>query len=120
MIKWNHLICTYLDSVTTLRNADLTIEENKRKFYEYTMNGFAQDVYFKTNDAAMQQLKSAGMMRLIKKQNIIDSILGYEFKNKATVEQEADCYFLFKESWLDYKNVVDFMLCATQQPTPIM
>jgi hypothetical protein len=108
VIKSNQLIVISLDSLSTLKNADLTIEENKRKFYEYSMNGFSQDIFFRTNDAAMQQLKSAGMMRLIKEQKIIDSILGYESVNKATVGQEADYYFVFKESLLDYKKVVTF------------
>jgi len=85
IIELNHFITAYFDSLCMLKNADMTIEENKRKFYEYGFNSFAQDVYFTTNDAAMQQLKSAGMMRLIKKPNIIDSILGYELINKSTV-----------------------------------
>jgi hypothetical protein len=48
-------------------------------------------------------------MRLIKKQNIIDSILGYELVNRSTIAQEADCYFLFKESLMDFKKVANFM-----------
>lgn len=107
IITANSIIATYLDSIIALRNADLTTEENKRKFYDYGLNGFYEDYYFKTNDAAMQQLKSAGMLRLIKKQNIIDSIFGYELKNKATVAQESDNYFFFKESLMDFNKVVD-------------
>src|SRR6185295_4757106 len=76
-------------------------------FYQYGFIGFFQDWYFKTNDAAMEQLKSSGILRLIRKQTIIDSILGYGLKNKITVGQEADCYFFFKESLMDFKGVVD-------------
>ena len=47
------------------------------------------------------------MLRLIRKQNIIDSIFAYDFKNKALQAQEADCYFLFKEFVFDYKKAVD-------------
>ena len=95
------------DNFIKLKNADLLAEENKKMFYQ---NGtaFYQDWYFKMNDAAIQQIKYSGMLRLIKKQNIIDSIFGYELKNKVTTAQEADCYVLFKTSILDYRNATDF------------
>ena len=107
IIESNKLIVQNLDSLTLLKNADLAKEENKKKFYEHGTVGFFQDWYFKTNDAAMEQLKSSGTLRLIRKQSIIDNILGYGLKNKITVAQEADCYFFFKESLLDFKKVID-------------
>src|ERR1043166_5444880 len=107
IIESNKLIVQNLDSLTLLKNADLAKEENKKKFYEHGTVGFFQDWYFKTNDAAMEQLKSSGTLRLIRKQSIIDNILGYGLKNKITVAQEADCYLFFKESLLDFKKVID-------------
>ena len=107
IIESNNLIAMNLDSLILLKNADLTTEENKKKFYTYGSTGFIQDWYFKINDAAMQQLKSTGMLRLIRNQNIIDNIFGYELKNKITVAQEADCYYFFKLSLVDYTKVAD-------------
>ena len=89
-----------------LRNADLSIEVNKRNFLRHSIVGFSEDWYFNTNDAALQQLKSSGTLRLIRKQNIVDSIFKYELENKTLVSQQADLYFLFKESFLDYKKAV--------------
>ena len=108
MIRSNLLVANYLDSLVNLKNANLTTDENKQKFYDYSFTGFTEDWYFKTNDAAMQQIKSNGILGLIKNQNIIDSIFGYELKNKITVAQEADNYYLFKEFLPDFKKVVDF------------
>ncbi len=106
MIHSNMMVATYLDSLIQLKDADLTTEENKQKFNEYG-SGFCQNWFFKTNDAAMQQLKSSGMLRLIGNQKIIDGIFGYELKNKITAGQEADIYFLFKEFFMDFRKVVD-------------
>jgi len=108
IIYSNNLIAQNLDSFILLKNSNLTTAVNKKRFYQYGTTGFIQDWYFKTNDAAMQQLKSSGMLRLIGNQATVDSILGYELKNKITAAQEADCYFFYKESLLDFKKVSDF------------
>ncbi len=89
-----------------MRNADLSIEENKRNFLRHCVIGFSEDFYFNTNDAALQQLKYSGTLRLIRKQNIIDSIFKYELKNKVLDAQHADSYWLFKESFADFKKAV--------------
>ncbi|MFI5186525.1 MAG: hypothetical protein ACHQF0_07375 [Chitinophagales bacterium] len=110
MIKSNNLLAQNLDSFLLLKNADLTTEENKKKFYEHGSPGFLENWYFRTNDAAMEQLKSSGMLRLIHDQKIVDAILGYELKNKITTESESDCYFGFKESLTDFKKVADITI----------
>jgi len=107
IISGNIKVAGHLDSFVLLKNSDLSVPENKRKFLLHSIIGFNEDWYFRTNDAALQQLKSSGMLRLIRKQNIIDSIFSYDLKNRATVAQETDCYFLFKEDFLDYKRAVD-------------
>ena len=109
-IRSNLMAANYLDSLLALKNANLTTDENKQKFYDYSFTGFTQDWYFKTNDAAMQQIKSNGILGLIENQNIIDSIFGYGLKNNATVAQEADNNYFFKESLPVFKKVVDFTL----------
>src|SRR5258706_2546838 len=107
IIQFNMILTSKLDSLIGLKNSDLTAEKNKKKFYEYGSIGILQEWYFHTNDAAFEQLKSSGTLRLIKKQNVIDSIFGYELKNRFTVEQEADCFIFYKETLTDFKRVAD-------------
>lgn len=107
IINDNRKLVGHLDSLLLLRKSDLGVKENKRKFLIHSFIGFNEDYYFKTNDAALQQLKSSGMLRLIRKQSIIDSILTYDLKNRVVVAQEADCYFLFKDDFLEYRKTVD-------------
>ena len=106
IIDANRKVIGHLDSLLLLRNADLGVQENKRNFLRHIIVGFSEDWYFNTNDAALQQLKSSGMLRLIRKQNIVDSIFKYELKNKALIAQQADCYWLFCQSGLDYKKTI--------------
>jgi hypothetical protein len=107
IIHANTKVVGHLDSLIFLKNANLNITENKRKFLSHSIVGFNEDWYFRTNDAALQQLKSSGTLRLIHKQNIIDSIFEYDTKNKALIAQEADCYFLFKTFAIEYEKAVD-------------
>ena len=106
VIKANIKVVGQLDSLVQMRNADLNIEVNKRNFLRHSIVGFSEDWYFNTNDAALQQLRSSGTLRLIHKQNIVDSIFKYELENKTLINQQADLYFLFKESFIDYKKAV--------------
>ena len=106
VIRANIKVVGQLDSLVQLRNADLSIEVNKRNFLRHSIVGFSEDWYFNTNDAALQQLKSSGTLRLIRKQNIVDSIFKYELENKTLISQQEDLYFLFKESFTDYKKAV--------------
>jgi hypothetical protein len=107
VIQDNMKTVSHLDSLLLLRKSDLSLADNKRRFLINSFIGFNEDWYFRTNDAALQQLKSSGMLRLIRKQNIIDSILAYDLKNREVVAQEADCYFLFKDDFLEYRKTVD-------------
>jgi hypothetical protein len=46
---------------------------------------------FISNDAAIQEIKSSGSIRLIKNKGILDSILRYEYTNKLISVNQADC-----------------------------
>jgi hypothetical protein len=108
IINSNYKVMCHLDSLVSYKNADLRSDAAKKGFLLHSMIGFNEDWYFKTNDAALQQLKFSGMLRLIHRQNITDSIFKYELKNKTTVSQEEDTYYQWKESSNDYKNAVDY------------
>ncbi|MEO6404582.1 MAG: hypothetical protein ABIO32_03775 [Ferruginibacter sp.] len=104
VINANVKVIHHLDSLVQLRDADLSIKENKRSFLTHVLIGFSEDWYFRTNDAAFQQLKSSGTLKLIHKQNIVDSIFKYETLNNSVTSQHEDCYWVFKESVLDFKH----------------
>jgi hypothetical protein len=107
VIKANIKMVRHLDSLVQLRNTDISIEGNKRAFLKHAVVGFSEDWFFITNDAAFQQLKSSGTLRLIRKQNIVDSIFKYDANNKLLTAQHEDCYFIFKQSFFDYENAIN-------------
>jgi hypothetical protein len=110
IIDENKQIINHLDNFNELKNADLRKEDFKRKFLSESISGLTSDPFFKTNDGALEQLKSSGMFRLIHKQSIIDSILKYDLLNKSTVYQEADYYYIFKEALASIRQVVDLSI----------
>jgi len=113
IIKENTKVRGQLDSLVQMRNADLSIEENKRNFLRHCVICFSEDFYFNTNDAALQQLKFLGTLRLIRKQNIIDSIFKYELKNKVLDAQHADSYWLLRNLLPILKRRLDFSFTMT-------
>ncbi len=110
IIDENAQLVIHLDNFNKLKNADISKEDAKKKFISESINGFTSDPFFRTNDGALEQLKSSGMFRLVHKQSIIDSILNYDLENKATVYQEADYYYLFKEALTSFRQVIDLSI----------
>ena len=86
-----------VNSLVGLKNLDLTQAGNKQKFYLFSLAGFSNDTYFRSNDGALQQLNSSGTLRLISDHATVDSIFKYELLNKTIAAQETDDYFVFKE-----------------------
>ncbi len=97
----------HLDNFNKLKNADLSILQNKKDLIIEGLEGMGTDLFFKTNDGALQQLKSSGMFHLVHKQSIIDSILKYDLLNKTTVDQEADYSHISTEVFTSFRQVVD-------------
>jgi hypothetical protein len=110
VIVENIQIIHHLDNFNNLKNANMSKEEVKRKFLGESLSALTSDPFFKTNDAALEQLRSSGISRLIHKQSIIDSIFEYDQKNKSTVYQEADYYYFFKEALTSMRQVVDLSI----------
>jgi hypothetical protein len=110
IIEENTRIINHLDNFNKLKNTDISKGDAKRKFLGESINGLTSDPFFKTNDGALEQLKSSGMFRLIHKQSIIDSILKYDLKNKSIVNQEADYYYFFKEALNSIRQVLDLSI----------
>jgi len=96
-----------INSLMGLKNMDLTRPANNQKFYLFSLAGFSNDTYFRSNDGALQQLNSSGTLRLISNRATIDSIFKYELLNKTIAAQEADDYFVFKEMLTTMAKVQD-------------
>jgi len=108
VIKMNDTIVKSLTNLTGLRKLKDTDSGFLQKFYDYSAVGIINDVYFRTNDAALQEMKSSGIIGALKKRYIADSIFLYQQNNNILQMQEADCYFVFKELYLLFSHNVDF------------
>ena len=97
IIKQTNKSIKILDGFIDLKTHDLSKDEYKNAFYLGVFNGVFVDTYFKSNDAALQQLNASGSLRLIRNRGTVDSIFKYELINKQITDQEADNYFAFKE-----------------------
>ena len=107
IIASNKLQVKFIDSLLTLKGKNLQDPVINKKFYFYATNALFVDVYFKSNDAAMQQLKSTGTLRLIRKQNVIDALLQYEIDNRDLKSQQDDHYIYAQKSWSTLEQVTD-------------
>ena len=107
IIAGNKLQVKFIDSLLTLKNKNLHDSFINNKFYFYATNGLFVDIYFKPNDAAMQQLKSSGTLRLIRKQKVIDELLQYEIDNRDLKSQQDDHYLYAQKAWTALDQVVD-------------
>lgn len=99
-----------INNLMGLKNLDLTRAANKQKFYLFSLAGFSNDTYFRSNDGALQQLNSSGTLRLISNRATVDSIFKYELLNKNIAAQEADDYFVFKEMLTTMTRVEDLTI----------
>ncbi len=107
IIAGNILQVKFIDSLLALKGKNLHDSLTNHQFYFYATNGLFVDVYFKSNDAAMQQLKSSGMLRLIRKQKIIDQLLQYEIDSRDLKSQQDDHYLYAQKSWSALDQVID-------------
>ena len=97
----------YVDSLLSLKGSNLLTIENNQKFYVYTLTGLYGDWFFKPNDAAMQQLKASGSLRLIRNQSVIDSLFQYDRTNAEMKDQQEICYYLMKNEWIKFEKIAD-------------
>ena len=107
-IKMNDTIIKSQNNFATLRKITKIDNDYIKKFYDYSAIGLTVDVYFKPNEAALQEMKASGIIGALKHRYIADSIFKYQQNTSIIQAQEADCYFLFKEAVLLLNKNVDF------------
>ncbi len=99
-----------INSLIGLKDQDLTKPAINQKFYLFSLAGFSNDTYFRSNDGALQQLNSSGTLRLISNRSTLDSIFKYQLLNKSITAQEGDDYFVFKEILTTMARVQDLTI----------
>ncbi|MEO6404581.1 MAG: hypothetical protein ABIO32_03770 [Ferruginibacter sp.] len=107
IITSNKLSLQYLNKFIKLRGANLSVNQTKKQFYDDVANGSYNDVYFRSNDAAFQQLQTSGTLRLINKPGILDSLFQYQHNTEITLRLEADHYYFSKLVWEGMSKLID-------------
>jgi hypothetical protein len=67
-----------IDSFLLLNHADMKRDSNRKNFYYLVIRNFYNSASFTSNNATLQQLKSTGDYRLIKKDHVADSLSKYD------------------------------------------
>jgi hypothetical protein len=107
IIASNKSSLQYLKKFIQLKGSDFSKNDVKRAFYDDAANGSYNDVYFRSNDAAFQQLQTSGTLRLIGKQAILDSLFEYQHNSSLILRIEADHYYFSKDVWEGMSKVID-------------
>ena len=76
-----------IDHFLRLRHADMSLDTNRKNFYFLSWNTFYNSVSFTSNNSTLQQLKSTGDYRLIKKDHVSDSLSKYDTDNQGIASQ---------------------------------
>ena len=88
VIQFNETRLNGIDTFLSLKKMNIKDTVIKKRFYYYALVYAAYFRDFISNDATIEQMKASGSLRLIKKQNISDSILKYEYINKVIKSNE--------------------------------
>ncbi len=107
IIGSNKQSLNYLYKFIKLRGSNLSDNNTKREFYDDVANGSFNDAYFRSNDAAFQQLQTSGTLRLINKPGILDSLFQYQHNSTLILRIEADHYYFSKLVWEGMSKLID-------------
>jgi hypothetical protein len=103
----NKLSLSYLKKFIKLKGSNFLESKTKHEFYDDVLNGSYNDVYFRSNDAAFQQLQTSGTLRLINNQGVLDSLFQYQHNTSLMLRNESDHYYFSKLVWEGMSNVID-------------
>jgi hypothetical protein len=78
IINFDNVQVKGIDSFLHLRHANLKLDSNLKTFYVLVFHTFYNSASFTSNNATLQQLKSTGDYRLIKKEHVADSLSKYD------------------------------------------
>jgi hypothetical protein len=78
IIKFDGKQIKGIDSFLRLSHLDMKLESNRKNFYILAIRNFYSSASFTSNSATLQQLKSTGDYRLIKRDHVADSLSKYD------------------------------------------
>src|SRR5947209_6870145 len=78
VIQFDSIQVSKIDIFLRERHANMNLDSNRKKFYFLAYNTFYNSASFTSNNATLQQLKSTGDYRLIKKDHVSDSLSKYD------------------------------------------
>lgn len=102
-VKDFNLANPYFDTIDIHINK---IAENYNPSLMYSLKRILGYRDFITTDKTLQQLKNAGNLRLIQKQQIADSIAGYDFQVKKFQITSGELQSQFSKAFDDYQSLI--------------
>ncbi len=97
-----------LDSLIRLTSQDMSSLENRKTFYALSAKYLANYLIFKANDITMQQLRYAGDLRLIRKNQAADSLVSYDTFSTAVHQQGQTTVDMFMEISNLMEQTIDY------------
>ncbi|HET7002693.1 MAG TPA: hypothetical protein VFI33_15320 [Puia sp.] len=101
-----------IDIFLRLRHADMKLDSNRKNFYFLAYNTFYNSASFTSNNATLQQLKSTGDFRLIKKDHVSDSLSKYDTEIQGIASQTNYYTEYFKDVLSRLDELTDMSLYA--------
>lgn len=89
-IEQNNIKVKVLDSIISFKERIKLTKDSVNKLVRLIYK-CGPNFDFISNDAAIEQMKSSGTIRLIKNKEVLDSILKYEYINKLITVNQKDC-----------------------------
>ena len=101
-----------IDIFLHLRHADMSLDSNRKNFYLLAFNTFYSSASFTSNNATLQQLKSTGDYRLIKKDHVSDSLSKYDTDIQGLTSQTNYYNDYFKQILSRLDELTDMSMYA--------
>jgi len=110
VIHFDSIQVSDIDVFLRLRHADMSLDSNRKNFYFLAYNTFYNSVSFTSNNATLQQLKSTGDFRVIKKDHVSDSLSKYDTDVQGISSQTNYYTDYFKEILSRLDELTDMSL----------
>ena len=112
IIQFDSVQVSGIDIFLRLRHDDMSLDSNRKNFYFVAYNTFYNSASFTSNNATLQQLKSTGDYRLIKKDHVSDSLSKYDTDIQGISSQTNYYRDYFKEILSRLDELIDMSMYA--------
>jgi len=101
-----------IDSILKLAHVNMTIDSNRKSFYNLALNYLYSSASFKSNDNTLQQLKNTGDYRLIEKGHVADSLTKYDADIHSVYAQGSYYEAYFKDILNRLDEIIDMTILS--------